>query len=86
MEKKSIHTREYDTFLRLLKRAREDAQLTQVDLANALERSQSFVSKIERGETRLDIIQLRTILSALQTSLPDFAQQLERELTRGTKR
>ena len=83
---KSIHTREYETFLRLLKKAREDAEFTQVELAAALKKSQSFVSKVERGETRLDVIQLRTVLAALRVSLPDFARSLEQELTRGTKR
>lgn len=77
---KSIHTREYDAFLRLLKRAREDADLTQVDLAAALEKSQSFVSKVERGETRLDIIQLRSVLAALGVTLPDFSRRLEQVL------
>jgi transcriptional regulator with XRE-family HTH domain len=77
---KSIYTREYAAFLRLLKKAREGAGLTQVDLAAALERSQSFVSKVERGETRLDIIQLRTVLASLAVSLPEFARRLEREI------
>ena len=77
---KSIYTREYAAVLRLLKRAREDAGLTQIDLAAALDTSQSFVSKVERGETRLDVIQLRTVLAALGVGLPAFADRLEREL------
>jgi transcriptional regulator with XRE-family HTH domain len=80
---KSIYTREYASFLRLLKKAREDAGLTQVGLAAALERSQSFVSKVERGETRLDVIQLRTVLAALGLPLPEFARRLEREIAAG---
>ena len=55
-----------------------------MDLANALERTQSFVSKVERGETRLDVIQLRTVLAAVGVSLPAFARKLERELAGGT--
>jgi transcriptional regulator with XRE-family HTH domain len=78
---KSIYTREYATFLRLLKQAREDAGVTQVGLAAALKRSQSFVSKVERGETRLDIVQLRTVLAALGMPLPEFASQLEQAIT-----
>jgi transcriptional regulator with XRE-family HTH domain len=77
---KSIHTRAYDAFCRLLRRARRDAGLTQVALAAALGQSQSFVSKVERGETRLDVIQLRTVLAALKVTLPEFARRLEREL------
>ncbi len=77
---KSIYTREYTAFLRLLRRTREAAGLTQIGLAEAVEKSQSFVSKVERGETRLDIIQLRTVLAAFGTTLSAFAVQLEREL------
>ena len=77
---KSIYTSEYRAVTRLLKRAREDAGITQVELAKALRQSQSFVSKCERGERRLDVIQLRTVLAALGVSLPDFADQLEQEL------
>jgi transcriptional regulator with XRE-family HTH domain len=78
---KSIFTREHTVFLRLLREARETAGLTQVGLAEALGRSQSFVSKVERGETRLDVIQLRTVLAAIGVALPAFAQRLERALT-----
>lgn len=77
---KSIYTREYAAVVRLLRAAREDAGLTQVGLAEALGRTQSFVSKVERGETRLDVIQLRTVLAAVGLTLPAFAVRLEREL------
>ena len=77
---KSIYTREYTAFLSLFRQAREAAGLTQVELAEAIAKSQSFVSKVERGETRLDIIQLRTLLAAVGTTLPAFASRLEREL------
>lgn len=77
---KSIHTPDYAAFLRLLKKVREEASMTQVELADVLNKTQSFVSKVERGETRLDIIQLRTLLVALGVTLPEFAARLEREL------
>lgn len=77
---KSIYTREYTAFLRLLRQVREGAGLTQVGLAAALKRSQSFVSKVERGETRLDIVQLRTVLATMGVGLPEFARRLERAI------
>lgn len=77
---KSIYTREYRAVTRLLKRTREKAGITQVELAEALGQSQSFVSKCERGERRLDIIQLRTVCRTLGLSLQDFVERLEREL------
>ena len=77
---KSIFTREHAAFLLLLRRVREEAGLTQVELAGALKASQSFVSKVERGETRLDIIQLRTVLAASRITLAKFASRLEKEI------
>lgn len=45
--------------LRRLRRARLDAGLTQVEVARRLGRSQSFVTKAETGERRLDVVELR---------------------------
>jgi transcriptional regulator with XRE-family HTH domain len=81
---KTIYTREYNAVLKLLKQARESAGLTQVELAKHLGQTQSFVSKAERGDRRLDIIQLRTILRNFDVTLPQFVAQLEAELTRRT--
>lgn len=80
---KSIHTAEYSVLLALLREAREAANLSQVQLAERIEQSQSFVSKMEVGERRLDIIQLRTICGALGTTLPEFVQKLEQRLAKG---
>jgi transcriptional regulator with XRE-family HTH domain len=74
---KSIHTPEYRTLLRLLREARERAGVTQVELAERLEQTQSFVSKVEQGDRRLDLVQLRTILAELGVSLPDFVARFE---------
>lgn len=46
-------------FLRRLRQARRDAKLTQVEVARRLGRSQSFVTKAETGERRLDVVELR---------------------------
>ena len=79
---KSTHTREYGVMLRLLREARERAGVTQVELAAKLRQTQSFVSKVELGDSRVDLIQLRTILGAVGVSLIDFVERLERELSR----
>jgi len=50
---------EYRKFLERLKTARVEAGLTQVDVARRLRRPQSFVSKIESGERRIDPVELR---------------------------
>ena len=56
--KKSIHTKERAVFVKRLKQAREEAGLTQVDVAEKLGCSQSWVSKIELGELRVEAIWL----------------------------
>jgi transcriptional regulator with XRE-family HTH domain len=83
---KSVHTAEYATLLDMLREARRQAGVTQVELAARLRKSQSFVSKVEVGETRLDVIQLRTILRALGTSLREFVARLDARLDRDSRR
>ena len=77
---KSIYTREYAVLLRLLKEARERVGLTQVQLAKTLKQSQSFVSKLERGDRRIDILQLRTLCQIYGMTLAAFVDLLEKEL------
>lgn len=80
---KTIYTTEYAQLLRLLRETREAAGITQTELATHLGSSQSFVTKFERGDRRIDIIQLRTICGALGTDLSAFVAELERRLTKG---
>lgn len=74
---KSIHSEQYATFLQLLKTARMERNITQVQLAELLKETQVFVSKCERGERRLDIIETMRWCQALGISLTELAQQLE---------
>jgi transcriptional regulator with XRE-family HTH domain len=80
---KTVFTPEYRILLRMLREHRTVAGLTQVELAKRLRQTQSFVSKIERGEARLDLVQLRQICRILGTSLPAFVQEYERRLAAG---
>jgi transcriptional regulator with XRE-family HTH domain len=77
---KTIYSGEYALVLRLLREAREKAGITQMQLAKKLGLTQSFVSKIERGDRRLDIVQLRTVCRVLGISLLEFVKQFEEEL------
>jgi transcriptional regulator with XRE-family HTH domain len=54
---KSIHLSAYRAFQRRLIEARHSAGLTQVELAEKLGKPQSFVSKIEAGDRRLDVVE-----------------------------
>jgi transcriptional regulator with XRE-family HTH domain len=77
---KTIHTRQYGAFIRCLKAARVGAGVTQVALAARLKMTQSAVSKIEMGEQRLDIIQLREWCEALGIKLSDFVDIFEHSM------
>jgi transcriptional regulator with XRE-family HTH domain len=54
----TVHSAHYQAFLRRLRRARSEAGLTQADVAKKLGCHQSFVSKCESGERRVDVIEL----------------------------
>lgn len=79
---KSIYSAEQEKFRTLLRESRNAAGLTQVDLAKRIGRPQSFVAKIEAGERRLDIIELRQVCQALGLTLPKFVDKLENALKR----
>lgn len=62
---RSPYGRKYTLFRAYLVKARKDAGLTQVVLAARLGRHQSFVSKYERGERRLDVVEFLEIAKAI---------------------
>lgn len=57
---------------------REKPGITQEEMAARLGESQSFVSKCERGERRMDIVELREFCKAMGLTLEKFVKQLER--------
>ncbi len=56
----------YDTLLMCQVPARIASGKTQVELADLLKRPQSFVSKFENGDRRLDVVEFVEICRALQ--------------------
>jgi len=74
---KSIHSSEYERFLALLRKTRGQSGLTQEDIATKLNTTQSFVSKCERGERRLDLVELAAWCAALNVSLSSFVERFE---------
>jgi transcriptional regulator with XRE-family HTH domain len=64
----------------LLRQTREERGLRQKELADILNLPQSYISKVESGERRLDVLELREICLALGVSLADFTAQLEERL------
>lgn len=68
----SIYSREYKLFIERLRNVRLEAGLTQVQAAQKLRKPQSYVSKIERGERRLDVVELQQFLKIYGKGLRDF--------------
>ena len=64
----------------LLRQVRTEAGLTQTDVAQRLGQPQSFVSKYESGERRLDILELRGVCQVVGIPLPEFIRRLEQAL------
>jgi transcriptional regulator with XRE-family HTH domain len=79
---KSTFTREYKILCRELIAARARMGLTQSDLAGRLKETQSEISKFERGERRLDVVQLRRWCRAMGIPLPEFVASFEAALSR----
>ena len=55
---RSLHSEAYQRFLMRLRRARRAAGLTQWEVGRRLGRPQSYVSKCESGERRVDVVEL----------------------------
>jgi len=55
-----------------LRKAREDAGLRQEDVAQKLDKPQSYISKIERGERRIDVVELKAFARLYKKSLDYF--------------
>jgi ribosome-binding protein aMBF1 (putative translation factor) len=78
--KKNIRLDQQKKLLVLLRGIRVDAGLTQSELASRLARDQTFVSKYESGERRLDILELREVCQALGTDFIAFIRKLDNDL------
>lgn len=78
--RKSIYTNQYQVLLLLIRDARAQTGLTQTQMAARLGMSQSDVSKCEQGLRRLDVIELKSWVEALGTTLPDFVRRFEDRL------
>ncbi len=74
---KSLRSPEHQRLVALLRQLREEAGFRQVEVAERLGRPQSFVSKYEAGERRLDLIELRFVCEALGTTLRELVRRFE---------
>lgn len=68
---KSIYTDDYINIISVLRATRINKNITQAEMAKLLNTTQSFVSKVENRERRLDVIELLSWIDALGVSVSD---------------
>ena len=73
----SVFTKKYDIFKELLIENRKRVGFTQQNLAELIGRPQSYVSKYESGERRLDLVEFIDVAEALQFDKYQFIKELE---------
>jgi len=64
---RSLHSEDYRKLIAILLDARKRADLTQQQVADRLERPQSFIAKVEGGERRIDLVEFVALSRALDT-------------------
>lgn len=57
---------------------RQKKNMTQVELAKRIGKDQTYLSKIEHGIRRVDVVELRSILSALGKDFVKFIREFEK--------
>jgi transcriptional regulator with XRE-family HTH domain len=78
--KKNIRLNQQKKLLVLLRGVRVEAGLTQSELASRLATDQTFISKYESGERRLDILELREVCQVIGIDFVSFIRRLDKDL------
>jgi len=71
---KAIYSKEHEKIVNKLKQARAESGFGQVEVAEKLGRTQSYVSKIESGQRRFDVLQLKEFAELYKKSLDYFVK------------
>ena len=71
---KTIKTKEYARFIEKLRKARLEAGLKQIEVAKKLKRPQSYISRVESGEYRLDILEVKRFAKIYGKSVEYFVK------------
>jgi len=69
---KTIRTKEYAIFIERMKKARAESGLLQIEVAKAMKRPQSYISRVESGEYRLDILEVKKFAKLYKKSIEYF--------------
>ena len=73
--KKTRYTRKYAQVLTALRQHRKQAGLTQKEVAKKFDSHASFISKIESGERRIDVVELAEFCKIYGVSLSEFVSE-----------
>ncbi len=80
--RKTLHSEQYGSFCEALKLARKTARLSQQQLARKLKEHQSFVSRYETGERRLDVVEFIAVAEAIGFDPAALVNKIARGLTK----
>ena len=69
---KTIYTKSHRYMVKQLIKARKKVGLKQKDVAKRLDRTQSYISKIEAGQRRIDVVQLKDFAEIYKKRLDFF--------------
>ena len=83
---RAFHSARYAHLCRVLVGKRKAAGMTQVDVARRLDRPQSYVAKYERGERRIDVIELLEISDAIGFDPSEVVLELRQQMRRPSGR
>lgn len=71
---RTIRTKEYAVFIERMKKARLESELRQIDVAKKMKRPQSYISRVESGEYRLDILEVKAFAKLYNKSIEYFVK------------
>jgi len=71
---KTIYTKAHKSLVKKLIRARKGARLTQKDVARKLKKTQSYISKLESGQRRIDIVQIKELAAIYERNPKKFIE------------
>ena len=69
---KSIYSNDHKYIIEQLKKARQETGLDQEQVAKKLKKTQSYISKIEAGQRRIDVIQLKEFANIYKKPMSFF--------------
>lgn len=79
-----LHSPDYTVFIEVMKAARKGHGVTQAELARRIGQPQSFVSKYERQERRVDVVEFVQIMNALNLDRADWIRIIESSISKGS--